>query len=527
MQNIKVWPFIIILIIFTIIFSSCSAPITSSSLNSSSITSATASLPPTTGSLPVTTPSNTTRTVEGPANNSTNSNTTTQATVTKTSSSGTRPSGIPPTSGQGGTPPAGMPPNGAPPSGGPPPGGGGGASSITGTAVYLQSGGTISKSNQDISASQQNESVIKITDSGVYTLTNSNVSSTGNTSSMDETSFYGLNAAILAASGSKITLSDIKITTTGSGANGVFATGTNSTINLANVTISCSNTGAHGVDATIGGILNLNNVNITTKGDGASAAIATDRGGGTINVNGGNVTTYGTKSPPLYSTGEITVTGATMQAKNSEAVVIEGKNSVALTDTTISGAKNWGVMIYQSMSGDASIGTGNFSMNGGTLTSENGPLFYSNNTRAVINLKNAKLVNPSGILIKASAGDWGNAGSNGADVTFTAESENMSGSIICDSISTVNLIFKNATTLKGAINTEHTSKSAALTLDDTSTWEVSGKSYMTSLTDTNNALTNIHSNGYNIYYDAANIVNNWLKGQTYDLTGSGKLTPVS
>ena len=403
MQNIKVWPFISILIIFTIIFSSCNTPTTSSSFNSAGKTLATANAPASTGSLPFSTPSNVTQSGESPKINGTNSVTPTQ----------TPPSGKRPTSGQGGTPPAGMLPNGAPPGGGPPPGGlggpppggggGGGASSITGTAVYLQSGGTISKSNQDISASQQNESVIKITDSGVYTLTNSNVSSTGNTSSMDEASFYGLNAAILAASGSKITLSDIKITTTGSGANGVFATGTNSTINLANVTISCSNTGAHGVDATIGGILNLNNVNITTKGDGASAAIATDRGGGKINVIGGNVTTYGTKSPPIYSTGEITITGATMQATNSEAVVIEGKNSVTLTDTTISGAKNWGVMIYQSMSGDASIGTGNFSMNGGTLTSENGPLFYSNNTRAVINLKNAKLVNTSGILIKASA----------------------------------------------------------------------------------------------------------------------------
>jgi hypothetical protein len=335
-----------------------------------------------------------------------------------------------------------------------------------------------------------------------------------------------LNAAILAESGSKITLSNVKVTTTGSGANGVFATGQGSTIDLTNVTIDCTDTGAHGVDATIGGTLILENVNITTAGNGASAAIATDRGGGTINVTGGTVTTSGTKSPPIYSTGTITVTGATMKATNSEAVAIEGKNSVTLTDTNISGAKNWGVIIYQSMSGDAEIGTGNFMMTGGTLTAEEGPLFYCTNTQAVVSLKGTVLVFPSGILLKASAGDWGTSGSNGAQVTFTADSETLSGNIICDEISTVTLTLNNSTTLKGTINTEHTAKSVTLTLDKTSTWEVAGNSYVTSLIDADATLANIHSNGYTVYYDASNSDNSWLNGKTYDLTGGGKLTPA-
>jgi hypothetical protein len=374
------------------------------------------------------------------------------------------------------------------------PGGSDGNSAATGAATYSQSGGTVTKSNQTIIASKQNESAVKITNSGVFTLTDSTVSKTGDTSSMDDSSFYGLNAAILAESGSKITLSNITITTTGSGANGVFATGQGSTINLTDVTINCTNTGAHGVDATMAGILNLMNVDIATAGNGASAGIATDRGGGTIDVTGGTVTTSGTKSPPIYSTGKITVSGATMKATNSEAVAIEGKNSVTLTDATISGAKNWGVLIYQSMSGDAEVGTGNFTMTGGTLTAEEGPLFYTTNTEAVINLKGATLVNPSGILLKASAGDWGTSGSNGAAVTFTADSEALHGNIVCDSISMVNITLKNSTTLEGSINAEHTAKSVTLTLDITSVWEVAGNSYLTSLTDADTTLANIHSN---------------------------------
>jgi hypothetical protein len=405
------------------------------------------------------------------------------------------------------------------------PGGSDGNSAVTGTAAYSQSGETVTKSNQTITASKQNESAVKITNSGVFTLTDSTVSKSGDTSSMDDSSFYGLNAAILAESGSEITLSNVTITTTGSGANGVFATGQGSTINLTDVTINCTNTGAHGVDATMAGVLNLVNVDITTAGNGASAGIATDRGGGTIDVTGGTVTTSGTKSPPIYSTGKITVSGAIMKATNSEAVAIEGKNSVTLINTTISGAKNWGVLIYQSMSGDAEVGTGDFTMTGGTLTAEEGPLFYTTNTEAVINLKDATLVDPSGILLKASAGDWGTSGSNGADVTFTADSEALHGNIVCDSISTVNLTLKNNTTLEGSIDAEHTAKSVALTLDITSVWEVAGNSYLTSLIDADTTLANIHSNGYTIYYNASNSANSWLNGKTYDLTGGGKLTP--
>ena len=47
----------------------------------------------------------------------------------------------------------------------------------------------------------------------------------GNTSSQDNSSFYGQNAAVLAASGAAITLSDSTIATSGSGANGAFASG--------------------------------------------------------------------------------------------------------------------------------------------------------------------------------------------------------------------------------------------------------------------------------------------------------------
>jgi len=146
--------------------------------------------------------------------------------------------------------------------------------------------------------------------------------------------------------------------------------------------------------ATEGGSLTLTDVDMTTAGAN-SGAIATDRGSGTIVVTGGSATTSGQDSPAIYSTGKIIVSGALLSATGSEAAVIEGGNSIDLTGTSLSSSKEkWGIMIYQSMSGDAEGRRGVFSMTGGALnyTPAKGPLFYVTNSTGVITLKGVSVI---------------------------------------------------------------------------------------------------------------------------------------
>jgi len=397
-----------------------------------------------------------------------------------------------------------------------------------GPAVYSQGGGTAARSNQIITTSDKATSGVKVTDKGTLTLSDSKVTTSGNTTAMEDSSFYGLNAAVLALSGGKITMTNGTITTRGTGANGAFAVGAGSVVELSKVKIDCAASGAHGVDATIAGTIICTDVDITTAGNGAAAAISTDRGGGTITFTRGRAATSGTRSPGIYSTGSITVSDAKIKATGSEAIVIEGKNSVTLTNTTLSGARECGVMLYQSFSGDAGIGTSVLTMTGGSLTAAEGPMFYVTNTAAVVEIKgDAKLSAASGVLVKAAAGRWGNTGSNGGRLTFKADGEILTGDIVCDNISSVTAILQNKTTLKGTINAEGTAKVMALTLDATSVWEVTGNSYLTGLTDQDVTLANIHDNGHTIYYDSKADVNKWLGGKTYPLSGGGKLTGVS
>jgi hypothetical protein len=405
-------------------------------------------------------------------------------------------------------------------------------STLTPRGAYTQSGGTATLNYQAITATSTDESGVEVKNSGTFTLTDSLVTTSGNTSSSDNSSFYGLNAAVLAESASKIYLSNVAISTRGTGANGAFATGSGSSVVLSNVTITATNDGGHGVMATQGGALTMTDVDINTTA-AHSAPIATDRGGGTITAVGGTLVTTGQDSPCIYSTGSITVSDATCTTPSSEMVVIEGANSITLQNTslTTSKADKWGVMIYQSMSGDAQGTQGTFTMTGGSLadTAATGPLFYVTNSTGIITLNGVNVTVASGTLVKAATGNWGTSGSNGGTANLTANGQTLTGNLVADSISSITAALKNSSTLTGAIDSANTAKTVNLTLDSTSTWTVTADSHLTCLSDSagisGTAVTNITGNGHTVYYSSSSC--SALGGTTYTLNGGGYLQPES
>jgi hypothetical protein len=207
--------------------------------------------------------------------------------------------------------------------------------------------------------------------------------------------------------------------------------------------------------------------------------------------------------------------------------VIEGFNSITLKDTDIAGVAGTtgGVMIYQSMSGDATTGTGTFTMTGGSFTSSGGPTFFVTNTYGVIKLTGVTVPSTSDTLIKAAGTSrWGTPGKNGGIVSFTAEGETLSGNLVTDNISSIAVTLQNSSSLSGSIN------SAALTLDATSSWTVTGDSALTSLSDSSGisgtSITNIYGNGHTVTYDSSLAANSALGGKTYMLNGGGTLDPA-
>ncbi|MGA2383710.1 MAG: hypothetical protein ABSG61_09785 [Gemmatimonadales bacterium] len=390
------------------------------------------------------------------------------------------------------------------------------------TTWYSQSGGTATLSGKTYTASSTDRSGVTVTGGGTLSLNSSTISTTGSTSSSDSSSFYGLDAGVLASGASTIRLAGSSVKTTGTGANGVFATGSGTSITLVDDTIACTGQLGHGVDATLGATLSLTNVLITTGPGANSAAIATDRGGGTITATGGTFTTSGADAPGIYSTGSISVSGATIVATGSEGAVIEGANAITLTNTALTGTLKRGVMIYQSMSGDAQGTRGVFTMTGGSLTAMAGPLFYVTNSTGVITLSGVATTAASDTVVQAAAGGWGTSGSNGGTAILAADAQTLMGNLVTDSYGSITVTLKNGSSLTGAINT------AALTLDASSTWTVTANSALTSLTGatiSGSSITNIVGNGYTVTYDASLAANSWLGGLAYSLPSGGQLIP--
>ena len=127
----------------------------------------------------------------------------------------------------------------------------------------------------------------------------------------DNSSFYGVGAALLATDGNAYVKGGT-VTTDAAGGAGLFAYG-DGTVYAADTTIKTTQDTSGGIHAAGGGKLYAWDLNVETDGESA-AAIRSDRGGGTMVVDGGTYTSNGVGSPAVYCTADIAVKDATLTA---------------------------------------------------------------------------------------------------------------------------------------------------------------------------------------------------------------------
>ena len=291
------------------------------------------------------------------------------------------------------------------------------------------------ESNKTYSSSTSEQNALLVS-GGTSTINSCTVNKTGSPSShSDNYDFYGTNAAIFVNNGATLNIKGGTITTDASYGNGVFSYGTG-VINISDATINTSSNNSGGVMVTGGGTLTANSCTVKTQGN-SSAAIRSDRGGGTLTVNKGTYETNGTGSPVIYSTADIIVNDAKLTANVSEGVVVEGKNSVTLnnvtmeaTNTKLNGNSETykSIFIYQSMSGDADVGTSTFTAKDSKIINNKGEIIFVTNTNTVITLENNAITNNDfdGAFLKATTAKWGTSGSNGGNVTLNMTNQKAS-----------------------------------------------------------------------------------------------------
>ena len=330
---------------------------------------------------------------------------------------------------------------------------------VTYKAKYVVDGVTVVIKSGTYESSNDDEVVFLVINGGTLSLEDgvviSKTGSAGFDGRGDNYSFYGSNSAVVVVGeDSQVGIASTTIKTSVDGANAVVATNGGSAV-VSNITISTTGDASRGLHATYGGKITGNGGTITTVGQ-SCAALATDRGEGTVKVSGMKLSTAGAGSPLIYSTGEISVSSSTGTATGAQIAVVEGKNSITLEDCEFSAngvgnrdyVDNAAVMIYQSMSGDASVGTGSFTAKNSKLavlsTSDvydMTPFFFVTNTTATITLENVEAsFEENGYFVLAKGTEeWGRSGSNGGIVTIDATNLTATNlNVGVDEISSVN-----------------------------------------------------------------------------------------
>ena len=358
---------------------------------------------------------------------------------------------------------------------------------------------TVSDTSLESTGTDENAALV----SSGANVTFDNVDITRNSSDStggDNSSFYGVGAALLATEGNAYVKGGT-VTTDAAGGAGLFAYG-DGTVYAADTTIKTTQDTSGGIHAAGGGKLYAWDLNVETDGESA-AAIRSDRGGGTMVVDGGTYTSNGVGSPAVYCTADIAVKDATLTANGSEAVCIEGLNSLHLFNCDLTGNMSdlsqndstWTVILYQSMSGDSEVGNSTFQMDGGSLTSENGGVFYTTNTESDITLKDVDITynNDNEYFLRCTGNNiergWGESGANGADCDFTAISQDMEGSVIWDTISQLDFYMTDGSNLTGAIIDDESFAGNGgdgycnVYVSDDSTWTVTGDSTVSKLSN--------------------------------------------
>ena len=354
---------------------------------------------------------------------------------------------------------------------------------------------------ETLSSAGTDENVAHISEGAKVSIKNSTITrESSDSQGGDNSSFYGVGAAILATDGEAY-VSNSTIDTDSKGAAGLFAYG-DGTVYASDDTITTKQDTSGGIHAAGGGTLYAWDMTVETNGE-SSAAIRSDRGGGKMVVNGGTYTSNGVGSPAIYSTADIAVNNATLTANGSEAICIEGLNSIHLYDSDLTGNMSdneqndctWNVILYQSMSGDSEVGNSTFEMNGGSLTAKNGGMFYTTNTESTITLSDVDITyaEDSEFFLKctgnSNARGWGSSGANGADCEFTAASQTMAGKIIWDSISQLDFYMTDGSTLAGAVTDDESNAGNGgdgycnLYIGEGCTWTVTGDSTLTGLSN--------------------------------------------
>jgi hypothetical protein len=250
-----------------------------------------------------------------------------------------------------------------------------------------------------------------------------------------------------------------------------------------------------GYTLTAGDVTSTNEAYTSVSADQSAVNVA-----GTANLTLINPTVTKSGAASSISSSQRTGVNAGVRATGGTVVIVDG--TIATTGAGASALFSTG-------------GGTRVSMTRGMLNATGASSYAAGATQgATLELTRTRLRAASGTLIAAA---------DGGTVSFLAEGDSLAGNVVADASSSITLSLTKGSSLSGAVQL------AGVSLDSTSTWNVTAPSAVTVFADPllldAPTLANVIGNGFTVTYDAARPENAALGGRTYALAGGGSLAP--
>lgn len=352
---------------------------------------------------------------------------------------------------------------------------------------------------QTYEAAGKDENALRISAARV-SLSDAQITKSGGDCSDPESGvLFGMNAALLATDAADLILASSRITSVPANAAGICGYGSGTSVSASDSEVETQGSRSSGLNAVGGASIDVQDLTVRTAG-ADSPALRSGRDSD-VTINGGSFSTQGVDSPVVFAAGDAAISAAELAATGSEAVVVENDGSLTLRDSTVSGAmsRTEGTASAESVHDILIYGTevgsfGNFEMQGGSLISQNGDVFFITNTSCSIELSGVQVTNRDQLAwlfnISGNSGSlgWGTAGFNGAHADIILRSQNTVGDTRVDSVSSMTLHLMEGTSLRGGIRLEVNEAAdpdargtADVIIDEGCVWSLTGDSEVTTL----------------------------------------------
>ncbi|KAH7409431.1 hypothetical protein BKA64DRAFT_774156 [Cadophora sp. MPI-SDFR-AT-0126] len=371
-------------------------------------------------------------------------------------------------------------------------------------------------------------SVVLVT--GELNLTHSTIVKEGYADNLLESSFWGFNAAINVANASTAWFEDVNVTVHNGAAN-IYVYGTDSVVYVNNSWLYSSGPVSHGVYASGNGTAYIKNVQ-QFSGGRRSSSFSGDSPAGYVYVEDSVAHTTNIGSAIFYALGDIFATNVAGHAEKGPVVFMDGKQRAYLTNCDVTAGLLGGVALFSSQ--DRQSGAV-LSLDHTRLTATNSiPGLWFGNTIINVTLHDSEVIN-DGVLVVANfsqitqdfdhyAGYSEQPNLQPAEVYVSVTESELTGDLVAYNSSYISWSLASYSSWTGSAYSGFGAAYFDVFLDETSTWTLTNTTTVQVLADVDCTLSNIESQGFDVYYSSAS--NSYLNAQTIDLSGGGKAIPV-